>query len=194
MASFTMTIEPMQEPIPPAPDLPAIRQTPEMLWVPVYTKPRCEKVVEDYCRHHGVACYLPLLRRARRYQRRTVETFLPMFRSYVFAQVDADRRTQLVQSHRVIHMIDVTAQQEAVLVRELNDLLRLERLQSQADLVVLPELQPGQTVVITDGPFRGMSGIVQRRRSLTRVTVNIELLGQAVVAEMDIGELECEPG
>lgn len=189
-----MIIEPMQEPISPGPEEPAIRQIPEMLWVPVYTKPRCEKVVEDYCRHHGVACYLPLLRRARRYQRRTVETFLPMFRSYVFAQVDAECRTQLVQSHRVIHMVDVSLQQEATLVRELNDLLRLEQLQSQTELVVLPELQPGQMVVITEGPFKGMNGIVQRRRSLTRVTVNIELLGQAVVAEMDVGELEREPG
>jgi len=169
-----------------------IRQVPGLTWVPVYTRPRCEKVVEDYCHRYGIPCYLPLLRRAKRYQRRTVETFLPMFRSYLFAQLGTASRGQLVQSHKIIHVIEVTALQEVGLVRELNDVLRLERLQTATELMVLPELQPGQPVLISEGPFRGMTGIVQRRRSETRVTVNIELLGQAVTAEMDVGEIEPE--
>lgn len=167
-----------------------IRQTAGMTWSPVYTKPRCEKVAEEYCRRYGIPCYLPLVRRAKRYQRRTVETFLPMFRSYLFAQLGDDSRSQIVQSHKIVRLVDVTLGQEQGLVRELNDILRLEQLQVQTDLVVLPGLQPGQAVVVTDGPFKGMTAIVARRRSLTRVTVNIELLGQAVTAEMDVGEIE----
>jgi len=163
-----------------------------MLWVPVYTKPRCEKVVQDYCARHGVPCYLPLLRRAKRYQRRTVETFLPMFRSYVFAQVGDEMRPCIMQSHRIVRLVDVTPQQEPVLIRELNDILGLAQLQAQAELVVLPGLQPGQPVLITDGPLKGLTAIVAQRRNLTRVTVNVELLGQSVVAEMDVGEIEPE--
>jgi transcription antitermination factor NusG len=169
-----------------------IRQLADVTWVPVYTKPRCEKVAADYCRRHAIPCYLPLVRRAKRYQRRTVETFLPMFRSYLFAQLGAESRVQIVQSHKIVRVVDVTADQEAGLVRELNDILRLEQLQVEADLVVLPELQPGTPVVVTVGPFKGMTAIVARRRSLTRVTVNIELLGQAVTAEIDVGEIEPE--
>ena len=169
-----------------------IRQIADLTWVPVYTKPRCEKVAADYCRRHEITCYLPLMRRAKRYQRRTVETFLPMFRSYMFAQLGAESRVQIVQSHKIVRVVDVTPEQEQGLVRELNDILRLEQLQVGTDLVVLPELQPGVPVVITEGPFKGMTAIVARRRSLTRVTVNIELLGQAVTAEMDIGEVEPE--
>jgi transcriptional antiterminator RfaH len=169
-----------------------LQQTAGMVWVPVYTKPRCEKVAEDYCRRHGIHCYLPLVRRAKRYQRRTVETFLPMFRSYLFAQLGDEARALIVQSHKIVRLLDVMPGQEQGLLRELNDILRLEQLQTQTDLVVLPGLQPGQPIVVTDGPFKGMTAIVTRRRSLTRVTVNIELLGQSVTAEMDVGEIEPE--
>jgi transcriptional antiterminator RfaH len=169
-----------------------IQQMADAVWVPVYTKPRCEKVVADYCQRHGIPCYLPLMRRAKRYQRRTVETFLPMFSSYLFAQLGGDSRAQIVESHKIVRLVDVTPGQEQDLVRELNDLLRLEQLQTTTALVVLPELQPGQPVVVTEGPFKGMTAIVTRRRGLTRVAVNIELLGQAVTAEMDVGEIEIE--
>lgn len=159
------------------------------LWVPAYTKPRCEKVVHTYCDRHGIACYLPLMRRAERYQRRTVETFLPMFRSYVFVQINDQVRPLLLRSHKVLHFVGVTDEQEEVLIDELRDIQTMEAAQTDVELVVLPDLVPGQPVAITDGPFKGMRGIVERRRNRTRVTVNVDLLGQAVSAEIDIGEI-----
>ena len=170
-----------------------IAAVPDMRWVPVYTKPRCEKVVDEYCQRHGIPSYLPLLRRAKRYQRRTVEVWLPMFRSYIFVQIDSATSSLLLQSHKVVHCIQVTEDMEQLLVRELVDIRRLELAQRETHLVVLPELQPGQAVLIVDGPFKGMTGIVERRRNQTRVTVNVELLGQAVLAEMDVGEITIEP-
>ncbi len=35
-------------------------------------------------------------------------------------------------------------------------------------------------------------GVVTRRRNATLVAINIELLGQSVAAEVDVGELEME--
>jgi hypothetical protein len=53
-------------------------------WAAVMTKPRYEKVVARYCASYGITCYLPLRRRADRYQRRTVVTWLPIFLSCLF--------------------------------------------------------------------------------------------------------------
>ena len=166
--------------------------SPGKLWVPVYTKPRCEKVVEEYCRRYDIPAYLPLLRRAKRYQRRTVETFLPMFRGYLFAQLDADRRSQIVRSHKIVSILQVTEIQEHTLVRELNDIRLLEAIQQESELVVHPELAAGMPVRVISGPLAGTTGIVERRNNLTRVTVNVEMLGQSVSAEMDVGEVEAE--
>jgi len=167
-----------------------IEPRPEERWRPVYTKPRCEKVVHDYCQRHGILCYLPLLRRAKRYQRRTVESFLPMFPGYVFAQLGELSKEIFLQSHKIVHILPVTGVQEEVLIRELRDLQGLENIQTETELVVLPDLTPGSSVVIVDGPFKGMNGIIDSRRNRTRITVNVEMLGQSVVAEMDIGEIE----
>jgi transcription antitermination factor NusG len=158
--------------------------------MPAYTKPRCEKVVTEYCSRHGIPCYLPLLRKAKRYQRRTVESLLPMVRSYVFVQLSAMSKPLLLQSHKIIQLYPVDRLQEEQLVLELCGIRQMEAMQAEADLIVLPELSPGQPVKVNSGPLAGLTGIVERRRNRTRVTINVELLGQAVAAEVDVGEIE----
>ena len=161
-------------------------------WMPAYCKPRTEKVVADYCARHGIPCYLPLLRQQRRYQRRTVEVFLPMFRGYVFARLGQENRPLFLECHRIVHLVEVDDAQAGALVAELRDLRRLELAQETVELEVMPEIRPGTVVTIADGPLRGTAGIVETRKGKTRVIVNIELLGRSVVAEMDLGELEVE--
>ncbi len=161
-------------------------------WTPAYCKARTEKVVAEYCARHGIPCYLPLLRQKRRYQRRTVEVFLPMFRGYVFARLGQENRALFLECHRIVHLVEVDDAQEGVLVAELRELQRLEQLQDAVELEVMPEIRPGTPVTVADGPLRGTSGIVEVRKGKTRVVVNIELLGRSVVAEMDLGELEVD--
>jgi len=187
---------------PPLPSPADLAQTPVPIaiepsegcrWVPAYCRPRTEKVVVEHCLRHGIPCYLPLLRQKRRYQRRTVEVQLPMFRGYVFAQLDSDNRSLFLECHRIVHIVDVNDTQERLLLGELRALQRLELAQGEVALEVMPEVQPGTTVLVAEGPLRGTTGIVEHRKGRTRVTVNIELLGRSVVAEMDLGELELNP-
>ena len=165
---------------------------PNMRWTAAYTKPRCEKVVKDYCDRHDITCYLPLRRKAQRYQRRTVETFLPMFPGYVFVQLDGSIQTTLLQSHRVIHTLPLDDQQENHLIQDLNDLQQLEQLAQEAEIIIKPELVPGKPILIASGPLQGTTGIIERRQSQTRITVNIDLLGQSASVEVDAGDLEIE--
>jgi len=167
-----------------------IETQPGRAWAPAYCKPRTEKVVARYCERHGIAYYLPLLRKKKRYQRRTVESFVPMFPGYIFAQLDADNRTEFLECHRIVHIVDVYDARERSLVAELNQLQHLEEAQCNVDLVVMPEVKVGTAVTVTEGPLAGTTGIVERRKGRTRVTVNVELLGSSVMAEMDLGELE----
>jgi transcription antitermination factor NusG len=167
-----------------------IESQPGASWVPAYCRPRTEKVVADYCQRHGIPCYLPLLLRRKRYQRRTVETLLPMFPSYVFVQIGPETRSVFLECHKIVQVVDVDGGQERALITELNELRRLESAKYEVELEVMPELQPGTPVAVTDGPLRGTTGIIETRKGKTRVIVNIELLGSSVVAEMDLGELE----
>lgn len=176
----------------PMDDAPVIECTPGTLWTAVHTKPRCEKVVVDHCARHEIPCYLPLRCRKKRYQRRWVETFLPMFPGYVFVQTNPDRHTTLLQTHRVVHILQVDAVMERQLVEELRALQQLERCQAEQEIEVRPELVPGALVRICEGPLKGAEGIVERRNDGFRITVNIELLGQSASVLIESELLETE--
>lgn len=163
-----------------------------MRWTAVMTKPRCEKAFVRYCNGHRVPNYLPLRRRVERYQRRNVTTWLPMFPGYVFVQYDPSRPAELINSHKVVHILDIVPSAEAVLVEELRGLQRMEELARTEEIKVMPEIVPGEAVRITGGPLHGIIGIVERRVGSVCVAVNVEILGQSVAIEMDIGDMEVQ--
>ncbi len=160
------------------------------MWTPVHVRPRCEKVVAGYCDGLGVAVYLPLRRRAKRYQRRTVETFLPMFPGYLFAHLQPEAISAVMQCNRIANLLRMNAAAEARLIGELRSLQILERANLGHQLIVAPELVAGTAVTLVSGPLRGLEGIVERRHSGARVTVNVDLLGQSVAVDLDAGEVE----
>jgi transcriptional antiterminator RfaH len=162
----------------------------DALWTAVHLKSRCEKQVRDHCERNEIACYLPLVRKVKRYQRRNVETFLPMFPGYMFVQLGPGESTTLLKCHRVVHILHIDKEREGQLVEELRALQILEKAALEAHLVAKPELVPGKMIEVTSGPCAGLCGIVERRQGKTRVTVNVELLGQSVSMEVDANELD----
>ena len=172
--------------------MPDIAQQPGTRWTAVHTRPRCEKIVAQHCDKHRITHYLPLRRRAKRYQRRTVETFLPLFPGYLFVQICPDERSLLMQSGRVAALLPTDDTNEARLVEELQTIHNMELAALKTELIVQPELIPGKYVRITRGPLQGSTGIVERRHHKTRVTVNVELLGQSVSADLDMEEVQTD--
>ncbi|MCF7855526.1 MAG: hypothetical protein K9N51_12060 [Candidatus Pacebacteria bacterium] len=172
--------------------MPEIIQQEDSRWTAVHTRPRCEKIVAKYCCRHNINHYLPLRRRAKRYQRRTVETFLPLFPGYVFVQVSAEQRSVVMHSGRVAALLPTDDASEIRLIEELRTIQAMENATLAAELVVQPELVPGKPVLITKGPLQGTNGIVERRHHKTRVTVNVDLLGQSVSVDLDMEEVNAE--
>ncbi len=161
-------------------------------WTAVRARPRCEKKIAEFARVHGIRHYLPLLRRRRRYQRRRVESMIPMFPGYLFAQINAESLPRLLQCQKIVRVLRVTDRQERQLVRELNDIRIIELAELEKDLEVNPELVPGINVLIASGPLQGCHGIVERRDQRTRITVNLNLLGSSVSAHLDLTEIDIE--
>ena len=146
-----------------------IETKPEARWTAVHTKPRCEKIVDEYCLRHDLTAYLPLQRTAKRYQRRTVVHYLPMFRGYLFVQLAPEQQTTLLQSHKVVHILPITEAGEARLVEELRQLQIMEQGAEEVDVVVQPTIIEGRPVEIRRGPMKGLHGVVEKRRSRIRV-------------------------
>ena len=164
----------------------------KLTWTPIRTKPRQEKKLAEYCRANDIIFYLPLRKSVKRYERRTVEHQVPMFPGYVFCAVDEVNYQTLLSSGTIVYRISMTEASEKRLLEDLVALRNFEILSQQEAVIVRPEIVAGAMVTVNNGPLKGVSGIVEKRRNETLITVNVEILGQSVSAVIDIGDVELE--
>jgi len=174
------------------PTTPEFVKIKDMKWVPVRVYARCEKIVKRFCEVNRIKYYLPIKEHISRYQRRIVKTQIPMFPGYIFVQVSTTDKMFLKGFQKVVNIFRINSGEEETLIAELNSIRLLEKMQWEKEIQIKPELVQGKSVVITSGPFQGMLGIVKKRKKTLRVSVNIEMLGQSVTAELDIGDITVE--
>ncbi|MFW5997052.1 MAG: transcription termination/antitermination protein NusG, partial [Lentisphaeria bacterium] len=118
------------------------------------------------------------------------ETWLPMFRGYLFVQLSSEHYRLLASCCKVAHILSINQGEEKQLVEELRDIQRMEEISCSRDITVKPEIEAGQLVQVSCGPLQGTTGIVKKRGGRMRVTVNLEILGQSVSTDLDIGEVD----
>ena len=84
----------------------------------------------------------------------------------------------------------MSEKEEIALLEELNGVKEVEKMSAEQEVVVKPELVDGTPVRVKSGPLAGTRGIVKARKDKLTLTINIELLGQSVCAEISAAELE----
>jgi transcription antitermination factor NusG len=155
-------------------------------WFVLHTKSRQEKILAGELAAMKVGCYLPIVKRARRYGARKVVVEEPLFPGYVFLFGTADEAYQADRTKRVANIIKVTDQRQ--LDWELNN-IRLA-LSQEAPLDHYPHLVKGVRVEVRSGPFQGLQGVVEEKGKDARLILQVDVLGRAVSMEIDGGLLE----
>jgi transcription antitermination factor NusG len=152
-----------------------------MNWYVLHLRSRAEKKVAEVCQKRGLSYYLPLRRETRIYQRRKVTFEKPLFPGYLFAAFDHDGRIEVLKTNHVVRIIQPASTRE--LLHELAQIRRA--LRAQPDLNACPPLAKGVHVRIKGGPFMGVEGVISTLKGETRVTLNVDMIGQAVAVEVD---------
>ncbi len=161
------------------------------LWTPIRTKPKKEKKLAEYCEKHGLLYYLPLIKSVKRYERKTVVFYPPMFAGYIFCNIGHEIYKELLKSHDIFFKVDVNETIEKQLIIDLQN-IRIIELSQKNDIQILikPELIAGSPIKIISGPLKGATGVIKKRENVYSVYVNIELLGQCIEVNLDIGEID----
>lgn len=155
-------------------------------WSVAHTLPRQEKALAEALVMSGVPCFLPLISHVRFYghRKRTVE--IPLFASYVFVFGTVEQSRDALRTKRVVQMLAVADQ-----TRLDNELSQLDRaIAGGATLDPYPYLEVGKRVVVVRGPFQGIEGLIDERKSVGRLVLNVSLLGRATSLEIDSSLLE----
>ena len=159
-------------------------------WYCVHTKPKCERSAACVLAElPGVVTFCPQIRFQRSTRRGKVWFVEGLFPSYFFARFDASTLLRAVRySQNIIRVVEfgglpvpIPDESIALLKREMN---HAELREIRVDIKI------GDSVEVTEGPMRGLVGIVESLRSgEERVRVLLEFLGRQNVVEVSASKL-----
>lgn len=146
-------------------------------WIVLHVKSRQEKSLAQDLAAIGATHFLPLVKR----ERRRVVSDVPLFPGYLFLRGSREDAFRADRTRRVANIISVKDQQQ------LND--ELWNLHLALGRGVAPDeykwIQRGVRVEVMSGPLQGLRGVVEDRRSMNRVILQIQMLGTAVSVPVD---------
>jgi transcription antitermination factor NusG len=150
-------------------------------WVVLHTKSRQEKALSLDLEARQIPCFLPLRTEIRYYGNRKCVVRLPLFANYLFIKGKNEEVYQADRTKRVANIIRCPDQQK--IQWELYN-IHIALLQD-APFVMYPALVKGIRVEVRSGPFRGLQGVIEDRKKLNRLLLQVETLGRAIVLEVD---------
>ncbi len=162
-------------------------------WYVLHTRSRHEVVVTDGLAKKSMEVFLPKIRVRSARRDRKVMIHVPLFPGYVFLKTDLHPHTHLeiVKTAGVVRLIGT--QHGPVPVAE-NTIESLKiMVTSEMPIVTGHRLQPGDRVMVVNGPLTGVIGTFARYRNQGRVVVNIEALGQYAGVDVQAEDVEVLP-
>ena len=149
-------------------------------WYLIHTKIRQERVALENLERQGFECFLPLIR-AEKLRRGKLQVLQEaLFPRYLFIRLSTELESQSwapIRSTLGVSRL-VTFGQTPARIDE--DLLTAIRFQNEESEVVIRHFEPGEQVIVTDGPFVGVEAIYQIADGEGRVILLLNILSKQV--------------
>jgi transcriptional antiterminator NusG len=156
-------------------------------WFVVWTASHCERLVHEQLGAARFETFLPMIRAWSRQRgvRRTIA--VPMFAGYVFVRSGMDKRSyiDIVKMRGVVRLLGEAWDRLAPVD---DDEIATIRRVVDTDIPVFPYpyLRDGQRVRITDGPLKGVEGVlVQSKPQKGLLVVSVGLLQRSIAVEVE---------
>lgn len=158
-------------------------------WFALYTKPRQEFKAELQLRAAGLDVYLPKITRLKQWSDRKKKVTEPLINSYIFIYSSEKERLLALEQNAVVRCIFDCGRPAKIPDDQMRNFM--EFIKEEEDYFVVNGIVKGAKVLIKDGPFAGVTGVVVEEPSGKTVAVSIELLNRTVVARIhDNAKLE----
>ena len=153
-------------------------------WYALYTRSRCEKVVEEGLGRKGIKTFLPIRKITRRWSDRKKIIEDPLFKGYVFVQIPWKARWEVLNTVGTVRFIGPKHSHPTVVPEK--DLLIIQRfIEEKLQIDPFPYLREGERVYIRSGPFKGAEGFIVRKNRNCRLVISLDLLMQSISIEID---------
>jgi len=157
-------------------------------WFALYVRSKSEKMVASLLRLKGYDYFLPLYRPPTIGRRPQYE--VPLFPGYVFCRSTPDAAGLIVTTPGIVRVLGIGNRPQPISDSEIATLRTV--LSSGFALQAWPRLEPGDRIVITQGPLRGIEGVLMRRKGRSQLVVSVEMLQRSVAVQIPVDAIAGE--
>ncbi|WP_295392335.1 transcription/translation regulatory transformer protein RfaH [uncultured Thiodictyon sp.] len=165
-------------------------------WSVVFTKPRQEALARENLERQGFAAYLPLLKQSKRRRGCWVEVVEPLFPRYLFVALEfgVQDLSPIRSTLGVIDLVRFGLTPATVPRGVVESLMAAEDPAAACHLGRHEPFRKGDRVTIAAGPFAGIDAIFEESTGKGRVSLLLDLLGQANRVQIDKNLVLAAPG
>jgi len=161
----------------------------KFFWYVIYVRSRHEKNVHSALLDKGIDASLPMRTVVRKWSDRKKKVKLPLFRGYVFVNIDLKiDNLNVLQTPGVVKFIGIRKEPSRIPDEQIHWMHMM--VAESATVQTEKEIPVGQRVHVMAGPFKGTEGVVKRVRGRFRLVVLIESIMQAVSVDIKPEYLE----
>lgn len=162
------------------------------IWRVFYTRARAEKKCETRLEDRRIEVLVPKTQEIRQWSDRKKRVTVPLFRNYLFARVDEKDRLRVLRTPGVVRCVHFNGEPARLRVDTVE---QLQTAQKAPDRLSVTDLRPpvGDTVTVTKGPLKGLTGKVREHRGQMHILVRVQAVRQAMSVEVPADWVEAEP-
>jgi transcription antitermination factor NusG len=162
----------------------------DLQWYALYTCSRHEKIVHLQLTAKAIESYLPLYTSLRHWNDRSAVVELPLFPGYLFVRMALSARLRVLTVPGVVRLVGFNGKLATLAEEEIQAIRTAVALHVAEPCAYLVE---GQRIRITNGPLKGLEGIVTRRKGKLRAVVSVHSIMQSFSVEVDAADTQPIP-
>jgi transcription termination/antitermination protein NusG len=157
-------------------------------WFAIWTRSRHEQVVREQLERKHLDAFLPTITKWSRWKDRKKKIDWPLFPGYCFARFSPEHALAVLKCSGVVNIVSFEGKPAPIPEHEIDGIRRLVESNLQYD--PCPMIQEGMMVEVVHGPLKGVIGRLLRKGTHARLVLSVELIGQAVSAEVDAADVK----
>ena len=160
---------------------------PPAQWFAIWTRSRHEQTVRGQLEQKAIESFLPTVSKWSRWKDRRKRIDWPLFPGYCFARFDLRARLDVLKCAGVVSIVSVDGEPAPIPERDIAGIRQL--VESELAYDPCPMIHEGDMVEVTHGPLKGVVGRLVRKNDKARLLLSVDLIGQAVSAEVDAADV-----
>ncbi|MBN1571544.1 MAG: UpxY family transcription antiterminator [Acidobacteria bacterium] len=158
-------------------------------WYALYTRSRFEKKMLGELTDRSIEVFLPMREVISRWKDRKKRIWIPLFPGYIFVNhVDTpENRFRILNIPGAVRFVGFEGRANPIPEEQIEYVRKF--LEASIAIDPYPYIQVGTRVEVIAGPLKGIRGILVEKRGRFRFVIQVDLIRQAVSAEIDASDV-----